>query len=194
MKRTLISNINNEELDYSFEEYKILKKEAIDNSNVFYQHLQIFASILASVILLLNVTENQGLLINFWFFAIGQFFLYIFLLIQANHVIYLLLIRNYLAKLEKRFKQRNPSNYPKWESEYATKNVFSLKSSNTHSQILISIIYVFIYLLFMYISWIKLEDQNQIIPIYYICIMIFELISLLYLAIRILIKTVIKKR
>jgi hypothetical protein len=176
-----------DKVNYPFEEYKMLKEESRTYTDVNFRDLQVLITLIAAFLVLISSSPGKDFFWNFWYFALAQFVVFVFLLIQLSRVAYILLLRQYLSELES-ILNKDKDNILRWESKIVPSRVASSGSLNSQGQILISITY-FVLFCFLFIHSISLS--NQLVPnlLYYI-LLAFEAGSLSYLFIRIILKKI----
>jgi small-conductance mechanosensitive channel len=172
-----------ESLNYEFEEYKMLKEEARAYTDVNFRNIELLIAFIGALIALLGSSAGYSLLQTFWSWAIAQFVVFVFLLVQASRLSYLGVLRQHLAFLEVRLNADNEKHHLRWESEVVPTKVAKISSPNTLSQLLLGVVCILLFLGLMIYSVSLIKPPKIELP-YYILVVV-ECVSLSFLLCRI---------
>jgi hypothetical protein len=165
------------DLNLYFEEYKMLKDEAKLYTDVNFRELQFSLTVVAAFVAVGHALGDGT--VRIWAFAVLQFVLYLFLLVQASRLAYLLSLRRHLSDLEIELNTGQKTKL-QWESEIVPKKLATLSSLNYKTQLLISSAYVMSFLMLALYS-IKEVWQAKLWWLY-LALIVVEFLTLGYFA------------
>lgn len=169
-----------EKINLWFEEYKMLKEEAKSYTDSNFRDLQILLTVLAVFISFSGLEIGGFQLPLFWNFVIIQLIIYVFLLLQLSRLIYLFILRDHLIVLEIKLNENNIGEL-EWESVVVPTRLTRVSTLNFQSQLLISLIYVFLFVTSIRLSFIFIDQINNFYQPCYFWITGIQIITLLYL-------------
>src|SRR5438067_6112920 len=147
-----------DEINLYLEEYKILKEEAKLYTDGNFKELQFIITVVALFVTVVSYSQNnyQG---PFWWLVIVQFIVYLFLLILASRITYILSLRSHLAGLETKLKGKDNSKL-QWESILVSDTLPKYLSLNYLIQLMIAIAYIISFVILALNSLIKVWEKR----------------------------------
>ena len=173
----------NSKINYALEEYKMLKDEVKTFTNQTFRDFQLFIAIIAIFFTLIGSKDNG--FSKFGNYAFMQFAVFIFIIIQFNRIIYLLIVRKHLANLEVKLNSDFDKNHWfQWESEIVPSKISPLNSYSSISQIFIGSMYLIILAVLIYQSLEHYSDfesrDKKFILLFYCILLVFEVAFILF--------------
>ena len=172
------------EANHNLEEYKILKEESKSFTNQTFRDFQLFIGIITIFFALTNSKETS--MPKFASYAFLQTAVFVFLTIQFNRAVYLLIVRSHLVKLENAINSSiDRTHIFEWESKVVPSKIAPSNSYSSRSQFAIGVIY---FCIFLFLSGKSIQHSTSVqtkellfpIEIYYWVILPFEFLFILY--------------